>query len=121
MNAGYPVRMPIASAQPIELSGQFPGEIGRFLEALTDLKFDSPYSFEQVLTLSMRRLQRTGGVLLITPKLNTSIAHHAMRLRRLGVCVQLHWVAQSVTPECMTLKAQLELNGIPVRKISPWG
>ena len=121
MNAGYPVRMPLASKVPSEISGQFPGEIGRFLEALTDLNFDSPYSFEQVLTLEMRRVQRTGGVLLVTPRLNSVIADYAMRMRRLGVRVQLNWVAESVTPESLTLKAQLELNGIPVRQISPWG
>lgn len=121
MNAGYPVRMPISSAHPIEIFGQFSAEIGRFLDVLTELQFDSPYSFEQVLTLSMRRLQRTGGVLLVTPKLTSAVAHHAIRMHRLGVCVQLYWVAQSIAPESMTLKAQLELNGISVRQISPWG
>ena len=121
MTAGYPVRMPLTSAHPTEIAGQFPGEIGRFLEALTDLKFDSPYSFEQVLTLEMRRIQRTGGVLLVTAKLNTAIADYAIRMRRLGVSVQMNWVAESVTPESQTLKAQLELSGVPVRQISPWG
>jgi hypothetical protein len=121
MNAGYPVRMPLSSAHPIEVSGQFPGEINRFLEALTDLKFDCPYSFDQVLTLEMRRLQRTGGVMLITARLNSAIADNALRMHRLGVRVNIGWVAESVTPECLTTKAQLELNGIPVRQISPWG
>lgn len=121
MTAGYPVRMPLTSAHPTEISGQFPGEISRFLEALTDLNFDSPYSFEQVLTLEMRRIQRTGGVLLVTAKLNTAIADYAVRMHRLGVSVQMNWVAESVTPESQTLKAQLELSGVPVRQISPWG
>jgi len=121
MTAGYPVRMPLTSAHPTEISGQFPGEISRFLDALTDLNFDSPYSFEQVLTLEMRRIQRTGGVLLVTAKLNTAIADYAIRMHRLGVSVQMNWVAESVTPESQTLKAQLELSGVPVRQISPWG
>ncbi len=121
MNAGYPVRMPLSTAQPVEAYGQFSTEISRFLEMLTDLCFDSPYSFEQVLALSTRRLQRTGGLVLVTPRLNTAIAHHAMRMQKMGVCVQLCWVAGSVSSETMTLKAQLELNGIAVRQISPWG
>ncbi len=121
LTAGCPVRMPLASAQPIEIAGQFPAEIERFLDALTDLKFDSPYSFEQVLTLEMRRVQRTGGVMLITARLNSVIADYAVRMRRLGVHVQMNWVAESVTPESLTLKAHMELNGIPVRQISPWG
>ena len=121
LTAGYPVRMPLTSAHPTEITGQFPGEIERFLQALTDLKFDSPYSFEQVLTLEMRRIQRTGGVLLVTAKLNTAIADYAIRMHRLGVSVQMNWVAESVTPESQTLKAQLEMSGVPVRQISPWG
>lgn len=121
LTAGYPVRMPLSSKQPVEISGQFPAEISRFLEALTDLNFDSPYSFEQVLTLEMRRVQRTGGVLLITAHMNSAIADYAVQMHRLGVRVQVSWVAESVTPDSMTLKAQLELNGIPVRQISPWG
>ncbi len=121
MTAGYRVRMPLSSSRPIEISGQFPGEINQFLEVLTDLKFDCPYSFDQVLALEMRRLQRTGGVLLVTARLTSAIADSALRMRRLGVRVQFGWVAESVTPECLTIKAQLELNGIPVRQISPWG
>ncbi len=121
MNAGYPVRMPLSSKRPAEINGQFPGEIGRFLEALTDLKFDCPYSFEQVLALEMRRVQRTGGVLLITARLTGAIADNVLRMRRLGVRVQICWVAESLTPEGMTMKAQLEHSGIPVRQISPWG
>lgn len=121
LNAGYPVRMPLASAHSVEITGQFPEEISRFVDALTDLTFDSPYSFEQVLMLEMRRVQRTGGVLLITPRLNSVIADCSMRLHHLGASVQLNWVAESITPESLTLKAQLELNGIPVRQISPWG
>lgn len=121
LNAGYPVRMPLSSAQPVEIAGQFPGEIDRFLEALAALEFNGPYSFEQVLTLEMRRIQRTGGVMLVTARLNSLIADYAVRMARLGVCVSVSWIAESVTPESLTLKAQMEMNGIPVRQISPWG
>ena len=120
MTAGYPVRMPLASAHPTELSGQMPGEISRFLEALTDLRFDGPYSFEQVLALEMRRVQRTGGVILVTARMNSVIADYAVRMRHLGARVQMSWVAGSVTPETLALKAQMELGGVPVRQISPW-
>lgn len=121
MNAGYPVRMPLSSKRPVEVNGQFPGEIGRFLDALTELTFDCPYSFEQVLAIEMQRIQRTGGVLLVTARLTSAIADNALRMRRLGVRVQISWIAESMTPECLTLKAQLELSGIVVRQISPWG
>ena len=45
------------------------GENGLNLEEIChrwENRFDSPYSFEQVLMLEMRRIQRTGGVVLIT-------------------------------------------------------
>lgn len=120
LDAGYPVRMPLSSQNPQEISGQFSAEIKRFLEALTDVKFDSPYSFEQVLALETRRIQRTGGVIMVTARLNSATADYAIRMRRLGVQVQMNWVAESVTAESMALKAQMELNGVPVRQISPW-
>ena len=121
LTAGYPVRMPLSSQHPQEIAGQLPAEISRFLAALTDLEFDSPYSFEQVLLLETRRIQRTGGVILVTARLNSVIADYAVRMRRLGVRVQLSWVAESVTPENMALKALMEQSGIPVRQVSPWG
>ncbi len=120
MEAGYPVRMPLNTSHPTELSGQTAGEIGHFLNALTWLQFDSPYSFEQVIELELRRLLRTGALILITTRMNVSLAELALRVRQLGVAVQYVWVAETVHREHEALKDRLTLLGVPVRRVNPW-
>ena len=74
------MRMPLTSARPSEIAGQFPADIASFMDALMRVKFDSPYGYEQVLMLMMGRLQRTGGAILVTARLTTRIADVAMRM-----------------------------------------
>ena len=120
MEADYPVRMPLNTAQPSELSGQTPGEIAHFLNALTWLKFDSPYSFEQVIQLELRRMLRTGALILVSTRMSASLAELAQRVSQLGVKVQYVWVAETVHREQEEMKRRLEVQGIEVRQVNPW-
>ena len=120
MQAGYTVRMPLNTSNPSEISGQTAGEITYFLSALTWLAFDSPYSFEQVIALELRRMQRTGALILISTRLNASLAELALRVRQIGVEVQYVWVAESVNKDSEAMKNRLELMGVPVRRVNPW-
>ena len=120
MEAGYPVRMPLNTKNPSEISGQMPGEIGHFLNALTWLSFDSPYSYEQVIELELRRLLRTGALILVSTRLNAALAELALRVRQLGVAVQYVWVAETTRREHEDMKQRLELMGVTVRRVNPW-
>lgn len=120
LTAGYPVRMPLMSAQPAEISGQSSAEFGRFLNALTALNFDGEYPFEQVITLEMRRLQRTGGIVLITARLTMRIADMALQLHRSGAKVCVCWITETRRAQAMELLTRLELQGIQIRRINPW-
>ena len=120
MEAGYPVRMPLNTSSPSELAGQSPAEIAHFLNALTWLQFDSPYSFEQVIELELRRMLRTGALILVTTRMNASLAELALRVRQLGVEVQYVWVAETVRSEHEDMKSRLELLGVRVRRVNPW-
>ena len=42
LEAGYPVRMPLTSQSPAEITGQFPQDLHSFVDALMRVKFDSP-------------------------------------------------------------------------------
>jgi hypothetical protein len=46
--------MPLSARSPQEVGGQTAVEAGRFVDALMRVQFDSPYSFEQVLSIEMR-------------------------------------------------------------------
>ena len=89
LNEGYPVRMPLLAARPGEPCGQFPQDFPMFAEALMRVQFDSPYPYEQVLLQMLRRTTRTGGCVLVTPRLTTRVADMALKLARTGVRVRL--------------------------------
>lgn len=118
--AGWPVRMPLASPSPTELSAQAPAEFGQFLDMLTGLSFDGEYSFEQVLALEMRRMQRTGGVILLTAKLNASIVDIAVRMRMLDMRVRVVWVTDCSRREATEMMSLLDASDVDVQRVDPW-
>ena len=45
LRAGFPVRMPLSSREPMDVSGQSLADFGRFLTALTEVRFDGENPF----------------------------------------------------------------------------
>ncbi len=121
LTSAYPVRMPLMSAQPTEIQAENVAEFGRFLHALTRVKFDSPFSYEKVLMLEMRRMQRTGGAVLITPRLNARIADLASQMARGGMRVSVIWVSDNRREEALELTTRLNDMGVQAIRIDPWG
>ena len=112
--------MPLVGAQPREISGQFPADIPAFTDALLRVRFDSPYGYEQVLTLMLARFQRTGGAVLVTPRLTTRIADMALRMQRSGVSTRLVWVSDDDREESMALVERLKMGGVQAARLDPW-
>ena len=120
LKAGYPVRMPLVGARPREIAGQFPADIAAFTDAMLKVKFDSPYGYEQVLTLMLARFQRTGGAVLVTARLTTRIADMALRMQRSGVATKLIWVSDDDREESMTLIERVKMGGVRAERLDPW-
>ena len=120
LRAGYPVRMPLVGAKPREIAGQFPADIPAFTDALLRARFDSPYGYEQVLTLMLARFQRTGGAVLVTARLTTRIADMAMRMQHSGVQTRLVWVSDDDREESMALIERMKMGGVEARRLDPW-
>lgn len=118
--AGYPVRMPLTSARPSELTGQFPADIGSFVDALMRVKFDSPYEYEQVLMLMMQRMQRTGGAAIVTSRLTTRVADLAVRMQRAGVMTRVIWVTDTQLDQSLELSERLKMENVRVERVNPW-
>ena len=112
--------MPLVGAQPREIAGQFPADIPAFAEAMLRVRFDSPYGYEQVLTLMLARFQRTGGAVLVTARLNTRIADMALRMQQSGVATRLVWVSDDDRDESMTLIERLKMGGVRAERLDPW-
>ena len=120
LRAGYPVRMPLVGARPREIAGQFPTDIAAFTDAMLKVKFDSPYGYEQVLTLMLARFQRTGGAVLVTARLTTRIADMALRMQRSGVATKLIWVSDDDREESMALIERVKMGGVKAERLDPW-
>ncbi len=121
LTAGYPVRMPLMSAQPTELAAEDSSGFGRFVQALTRVKFDSPFPFEQVMMLEMRRMQRTGGAVLVTPRLNARIVGLAAQMARGGMKVFVCWLSDSRREEALAMMTRLNDMGVQAIRVDPWG
>jgi len=120
LRAGDPVRMPLVGARPREIAGQFPADIPAFADAMLRVSFDSPYGYEQVLTLMLGRFQRTGGAVLVTARLTTRIADMALRMQQSGVATRLVWVSDDDREESMALIERLKMGGVQAERLDPW-
>ena len=120
LEAGYPVLMPLTSANPQEIAGRYASDLPAFADALLRVKFDSPFAYEQVLVQMMQRMQRTGGAVLCTTKLTMKTADLAMRMQRSGVQVKLMWISDDPREEAMELIERLKMNSVQVQHIDPW-
>lgn len=120
LRSGDPVRMPLIGEHPHEIAGQFPADIPAFTEALLRARFDSPYGYEQVLTLMLARFRRTGGAVLVTTKLDTRIADMALRMHSAGVSTRMVWVCDDDREESMELIERLKMGGVQAQRLDPW-
>ena len=120
LDAGYPVHMPLTSAMPSEISGQFPADIALFTDALMRVKFDSPYDYERVLTLMMQRMNRTGGAVIVTPRLTSRIADLAARMQTSGVNVRVIWITDTRLDQTLEMSERLRMENVRVDRIDPW-
>lgn len=120
LEAGFPVRMPLTSKTPSEIAGQFPSDMPAFVDALMRVKFDSPYEYEQVLMLMMRRMSRTGGAVIVTPHLTSRIADLAARMQHSGVQAKVIWISDTRLDQSLEMMERLKMENVQVSRIDPW-
>ena len=120
LESGFPVRMPLQCMRPQEISGKSPADIGAFTDALMRARFDSPYPYEQVLSLMLSRMQRTGGAVLITTRLTTRTADIVLRMQKMGIRTKFLWIADAARNENLEMLERLKMAGAIVQQINPW-
>lgn len=91
-----------------------------FAEALMRVKFDSPYPYEQVQLQMLRRSTRTGGCVLVTPRLTTRVADMALKIARSGVRVRLVWVTDSRNSQSLEMVERLKMENVEAHLTDPW-
>ncbi len=120
LEEGFPVRMPLISRRPQELSEKTVIGIGGITDALMRVNFDSPYPYEQVLSLMLQRMQRTGGCILITAKLSSRTVDTAMRMQGSGMQVKLIWVTDAKRSDTLEMLERMKMAGVIVEQADPW-
>ncbi len=120
LDAGFPVRMPLQSRRPQEISGRTGMDLPAFADALMRVEFDSPYPYEQILMLVFQRMQRTGGAILVTSRLTSRVADIAMRMQQRGVQVKLIWVYDAPREDALEMLEMLKMAGAEVERVDPW-
>ena len=120
LESGFPVRMPLQCSRPQEISGKTAADIGAFTDALMRAEFDSQYPYEQVLSLMLSRMQRTGGAVLITAALSTRTADIILRMQKMGIRVKLLWVTDAPRSENLEMLERLKMAGAIVKQLNPW-
>lgn len=120
LEEGFPVRMPLISRRPQELSEKTVVGIGGMTDALMRVKFDSPYPYEQVLSLMLQRMQRTGGCILITGRLSTHTVDMALRMQRSGMQVKLIWITDARRSDTLEMLERMKMSGVIVEQADPW-
>ena len=120
LEAGYPVRMPLEKRRPQEITGRSPADLPSYADARMRADFDCPYPYEQVLALMMRRMQRTGGIVLVSGRLTTRTADIAMRMQRSGMQVKFIWITDAPREESLEMLERLKMANVAVQTVDPW-
>ncbi|MBP3652957.1 MAG: DUF58 domain-containing protein [Clostridia bacterium] len=120
LDAGFPVRMPLQSRRPRELSGRMPADVASFAEALMRVEFDSTYPYEQILMLMFQRMQRTGGAVLVTSRVSTRTVDIALRMQQRGIQVKLIWITDAARDDAREMLERLKMAGAIVETVDPW-
>ena len=120
LEKGYPVRMPLVCARPGELVGRQASDLPPFADALMRVSFDSPAPYEEILMQMTGRMQRTGGIVLVTSRLSMRTADMAMRMQHMGARVRLIWVSDEPREESLEILERLKMEGVQVQQRDPW-
>lgn len=120
LDAGFPVRMPLQSRRPRELSGRTAADTAAFAEALMRVEFDGVYPYEQVLMLMLQRMQRTGGAVLVTGRISTRLADIALRMQNRGIQVKLIWITDAARDDAREMLERLKMAGAIIETADPW-
>ena len=118
MRGDHPVRLPILGKHPMEYDKSM--GTPALLEELARLDYTQSERFERVLLLETRRMRRTGATVVITSRLNSTVADMIIRIRRMGPYVRLYLVTFTPeSPALLPIISRLQQNTIEVCYVTP--
>lgn len=117
LDSGAPLRMPLLSETPVDISVSKPEDISIVLDALARCPFDGTQQYERVLLLETRRMRRTGATAIVTSRMNPVLADMILRIRRMGPKVRVLLATDADEDVTQTLITRLMRNDVEVETI----
>ena len=89
---GSPVRVPLYGETPTEFSAERPQSLLGLQELLAEQSFRTDESFVRVLRQELKRVRRSGAVVIVSPRLDPLLTDLALSFRRMGPNVRYYLV-----------------------------
>lgn len=114
------VRVPFYGRAANEFSADGPEQVHLLERMLAMQAFDGDQPFERTLNLELRRMRRTGAVIIVTTHLNPRIVDGVSRIRRMGSNVRLYLATYTPeAPEYLPCVARLQHHLVEVLYVTP--
>lgn len=118
MRDASPVRLPVYGENATEFASDHASGLHQLQETLAYQPFDGEQDFAAVLRMELRRMRRTGAVIIITTRLDAKIVDAVSAIRRMGPSARLYLCTFDASParECV---ARLQHHLVEVCYVTP--
>ena len=117
---GSPVRVPLYGERPTEFSAERAQSLLILQELLAEQTFRTDESFTRVLSQELKRVRRSGAVVIISPRLDPALTDLALSFRRMGPNVRYYLVTyEAEQPGWLPYIRRMQEAGAEVCYVTP--
>ncbi len=117
---GSPVRVPLYGEQPTEFSAERAQSLLILQELLASQNFQTDEPFARVLSQELKRVRRSGAVVIVSPRLDPLLADLALSFRRTGPNVRYYLVTyEAEQPGWLPYIRQMQEAQVEVCYVTP--
>ena len=117
---GSPVRVPLYGERPTEFSAERAQSLLMLQELLAEQSFRTDESFTRVLSQELRRVRRSGAVVIVSPRLDPALTDLALSFRRMGPNVRYYLVTyEAEQPSWLPYIRRMQEAAVEVCYVTP--
>ena len=117
---GSPVRVPLYGERPTEFSAERAQSLLLLQELLAEQSFRTDEPFARVLSQELKRVRRSGAVVIVSPRLDPDLTDLALSFRRMGPNVRYYLVTyEAEQPGWLPYIRRLQEAGAEVCYVTP--
>ena len=120
MEDGSPIRMPLHGQSATEFVSDQAEGLNQLKEMLAARSFSETEDFAHILRLELRRMRRTGAVVILTTRLNAGIVQGITSIRRMGPSARVYLCTRTPEdPELIPYISRLQHHLVEVCYVTP--